>query len=254
MRFDTSMESLIGIGRSESFADLNNPDFARNLLSSSSNLYASSGKIIHNLTPKQRHLSPRETQSTGNARGRHSFSGKPTTEDPLNAAANGGKPFGISESHNFPPFLPARSFSFLHTKKLNTESFPLKRVFPFGFGFFFFFWPWGFLFRFHFDLDFLIRVDKVTLFGFLLDFIRNTHKIKCYTTSVLTALGPPIRTFIDWIFFLLFTQILTNIILMIYKNAFNARCSPWQLIGGVSWAENESLCAIKKTTTVHQIS
>lgn len=44
MRFDTSMESLIGIGRSESFADLNNPDFARSLLSSSSSLYANSGE------------------------------------------------------------------------------------------------------------------------------------------------------------------------------------------------------------------
>jgi hypothetical protein len=43
MRFDTSMESLIGIGRSESFADLNNPDFARNLLSSSSSLFSGSG-------------------------------------------------------------------------------------------------------------------------------------------------------------------------------------------------------------------
>lgn len=44
MRFDTSMESLIGIGRSESFADLNNSDFARNLLSSSSSLFSGSGK------------------------------------------------------------------------------------------------------------------------------------------------------------------------------------------------------------------
>lgn len=43
MRFDTSMESLIGIGRSESFADLNNPDFARTLLSSSGGLFGNSG-------------------------------------------------------------------------------------------------------------------------------------------------------------------------------------------------------------------
>jgi hypothetical protein len=39
MRFDTSLENL-GIGRSESFVDLNNPDFARTLLGSSSNLFA----------------------------------------------------------------------------------------------------------------------------------------------------------------------------------------------------------------------
>jgi hypothetical protein len=40
MRFDTSMESLIGIGRSESFADLN---FAKNIIGSSSNLMNPSG-------------------------------------------------------------------------------------------------------------------------------------------------------------------------------------------------------------------
>lgn len=50
MRFDTSMENLIGIGRSESYVDLNNPDFARTLMNSSGNLFAaaaaaSSGKI-----------------------------------------------------------------------------------------------------------------------------------------------------------------------------------------------------------------
>lgn len=48
MRFDTSMESLIGIGRSESFADINNTDFARTLLGSSSNLFASSGEKAFN--------------------------------------------------------------------------------------------------------------------------------------------------------------------------------------------------------------
>lgn len=40
MRFDTSMENLIGIGRSESFADLN---FAKNIIGSSSNLMSTSG-------------------------------------------------------------------------------------------------------------------------------------------------------------------------------------------------------------------
>jgi hypothetical protein len=40
MRFDTSMENLIGIGRSESYVDLNNPDFARTLMSSTGNLFA----------------------------------------------------------------------------------------------------------------------------------------------------------------------------------------------------------------------
>lgn len=48
MRFDTSMENLIGIGRSESYVDLNNPDFARTLMSSSGNLFAaaSSGNFF----------------------------------------------------------------------------------------------------------------------------------------------------------------------------------------------------------------
>ncbi|XP_070494506.1 kinesin-like protein KIF13A isoform X4 [Chironomus tepperi] len=72
MRFDTSMENLIGIGRSESYVDLNNSDFAKTLLGSSNNLFAA---------------------STGNARGRHSFSGKSTTEDPLNA--NSKPSFGL---------------------------------------------------------------------------------------------------------------------------------------------------------------
>lgn len=45
MRFDTSMESLIGIGRSESFADLNNPEFAKTLLSSSSGVFSGAGEI-----------------------------------------------------------------------------------------------------------------------------------------------------------------------------------------------------------------
>lgn len=40
MRFDTSMENLVGIGRSESFADLN---FAKNIIGSSSNLMSTSG-------------------------------------------------------------------------------------------------------------------------------------------------------------------------------------------------------------------
>lgn len=45
MRFDTSMESLINIGRSESYADLNNPDFgiARSFMNSSSSLFSGSG-------------------------------------------------------------------------------------------------------------------------------------------------------------------------------------------------------------------
>lgn len=45
MRFDTSMESLINIGRSESFADLNNPDFgiARSIMNSQNSLFINSG-------------------------------------------------------------------------------------------------------------------------------------------------------------------------------------------------------------------
>ena len=48
MRFDTSMESLINIGRSESYADLNNPDFgiARSFMNSSSSLFSGSGEIF----------------------------------------------------------------------------------------------------------------------------------------------------------------------------------------------------------------
>lgn len=51
MRFDASMESLINIGRSESFADLNNSDFgiSRSLLNSSNHrdlFMTSQGKLI----------------------------------------------------------------------------------------------------------------------------------------------------------------------------------------------------------------
>lgn len=52
MRFDTSMESLINIGRSESYADLNNPDFgiARTFMNSQ-NLFMSSGGICIDFCP-----------------------------------------------------------------------------------------------------------------------------------------------------------------------------------------------------------
>lgn len=94
MRFDTSMESLIGIGRSESYADLNNPDFTRNLLSSSSSLFAGPGEI--NFKHIQENYDSKNF--AGNARGRHSFSGKSSVEDPLNAAAaNCTKSFGIGK-------------------------------------------------------------------------------------------------------------------------------------------------------------
>ncbi|KAG5679191.1 hypothetical protein PVAND_008778 [Polypedilum vanderplanki] len=80
MRFDTSMENLMtGIGRSESYVDLNNPEFARTIMNSSGNLFAAAN-------------------SGGNTRGgRHSFSGKSSTEDPLNA---NGKPFGLASPAN----------------------------------------------------------------------------------------------------------------------------------------------------------
>lgn len=71
MRFDTSMESLIGIGRSESFVELNNQT-----VSSTYSLFS---------TP-------------GNTRSRQSFSGKSSAEDPLNANLNIGKPFGMGKS------------------------------------------------------------------------------------------------------------------------------------------------------------
>lgn len=112
MRFDTSMESLIGIGRSESFADLNNSDLARNLLSSSSSLFGGSGENERFAISLMENFIAVKNRSTGNARGRHSFSGKSSVEDPLNATANGGKPFGISELHNR---FSLRSF-FLHTR------------------------------------------------------------------------------------------------------------------------------------------
>jgi len=87
------MESLIGIGRSESYADLNNPDFARSL-----NLFANAGECRRRRRfPSELLLKQHRISLTGSTRGRHSFSGKSTTEvDPLNA---NGKPFGIGKLH-----------------------------------------------------------------------------------------------------------------------------------------------------------
>lgn len=101
MRFDTSMESLINIGRSESYADLNNPDFgiARSFMNSSSSLFSGSGEFFARVvTDKVSNLIDILTGAA--VRGRHSFSGKATVEvDPLNA--NGVKPFGIGKLLTF---------------------------------------------------------------------------------------------------------------------------------------------------------
>lgn len=101
------MESLIGIGRSESFADLNNPDFARNLLSS--------GNLL--LTPFCPLNNKKANNSLiGNTRGRHSFSGKSSVEDPLGATT---KPFGIGKRHAFQYHIKL----FFNTR-INTYGFP----------------------------------------------------------------------------------------------------------------------------------
>ncbi|XP_055840153.1 kinesin-like protein KIF13B isoform X4 [Episyrphus balteatus] len=67
MRFDVSMESLINVGRSESFVDLNNTDFSKQFLSQSGQ---------------------QGTRDFG-VRNRHSFGGKGSNDD------SPGKPFGI---------------------------------------------------------------------------------------------------------------------------------------------------------------
>ena len=88
------MESLIGIGRSESFADLNNSDMARNLMGSSSNLFSNSGKRAFDCD-----FTTQFSKSTfiplANTRNRHSFSGK-SSEDPLGVTSS-TKPFGIGK-------------------------------------------------------------------------------------------------------------------------------------------------------------
>lgn len=107
MRFDTSMENLIGIGRSESFADLN---FAKNIIGSSSNLMSTSGDcryhyhdddLFNSKTEEGKkflsifHFSP-FTSTAGNARNRHSFSGKSSAEE-NNFTTTSSKPFGMSK-------------------------------------------------------------------------------------------------------------------------------------------------------------
>ncbi|XP_055686060.1 kinesin-like protein KIF13A isoform X2 [Lutzomyia longipalpis] len=84
MRFDTSMESLITVGRSESFADLNNPEYgvSRSFMASQvhRDLFSQSGN----------------SRDFG-MRSRHSFGGKGGSED---AMPGSGKPFGIASPAN----------------------------------------------------------------------------------------------------------------------------------------------------------
>lgn len=107
MRFDTSMENLIGIGRSESFADLN---FAKNIIGSSNNLMSTSGDCRYHyqndLFNSKKNLSifhftllffPPSSTSAGNARNRHSFSGKSSTEESSNFTTTSSKTFGMSK-------------------------------------------------------------------------------------------------------------------------------------------------------------
>ncbi|XP_059615560.1 kinesin-like protein KIF13B isoform X7 [Phlebotomus argentipes] len=79
MRFDTSMESLITVGRSESFADLNNPEYgvSRSFMAS---------QIHRDL------LSQTATNRDFGMRNRHSFGGKAGNEETMTGS---GKPFGI---------------------------------------------------------------------------------------------------------------------------------------------------------------
>ncbi|XP_059615557.1 kinesin-like protein KIF13B isoform X4 [Phlebotomus argentipes] len=79
MRFDTSMESLITVGRSESFADLNNPEYgvSRSFMASQ----------IH------RDLLSQTTNRDFGMRNRHSFGGKAGNEETMTGS---GKPFGIA--------------------------------------------------------------------------------------------------------------------------------------------------------------
>lgn len=99
MRFDTSMENLMtGIGRSESYVDLNNPEFARTLMNSSGNLFAAANSGESKKKRVKSFSIKTFSHIIGNTRGgRHSFSGKSTTEDPLNAST---KPFGLGKLHD----------------------------------------------------------------------------------------------------------------------------------------------------------
>ncbi|XP_059615562.1 kinesin-like protein KIF13A isoform X9 [Phlebotomus argentipes] len=84
MRFDTSMESLITVGRSESFADLNNPEYgvSRSFMAS---------QIHRDL------LSQTATNRDFGMRNRHSFGGKAGNEETMTGS---GKPFGIASPAN----------------------------------------------------------------------------------------------------------------------------------------------------------
>lgn len=107
-----------------------------------------------------------ENLSTGNGRGRHSFSGKSSVEDPLNANSSGGKPFGIGELHNL-RFEVLFSRGFLTHKNINTKfSTNFLLAFPFV------------TLKFSFILVFSLRRVETVIFSW---YIKNTHKMKCYT-------------------------------------------------------------------------
>lgn len=150
MRFDTSMESLIGIGRSESFADLNNPDFARSLLSSTSSLYANSGEK----TPLEfikKILLNRWTFNPNRKRSRSSqFQRKIVSRRSIERDSQRWKTLRNQWVAQFPPFIFLRSFFSYTQRNWTLKVFHKKRVFRLDF--FIFLWPWRIFFRFHFDL------------------------------------------------------------------------------------------------------
>lgn len=155
--------------------------------------------------------------STGNARGRHSFSGKSTVEDPLNAT-NGGKPFGISELHIFPCSFSLEFFFLTHKEiehwKFSTKVFPLV-----------FLWPWGFLcfsFRFCYSI-FLSSSGKCNFFGFL-NISKHTqnkmlHNLRFYCSRLQLeplSIDFSVQNISSFLFFFsTFLRLNTNIILMI---------------------------------------
>lgn len=86
MRFDTSMDGICNVARSESFADLNNPDMSLSrLMNTGNNLKLS---FLRTYTDTFFLV-----QQTGTIRTRHSFGGKTENGDPLGGLPT--KQFGI---------------------------------------------------------------------------------------------------------------------------------------------------------------
>lgn len=175
MRFDTSMESLIGIGRSESFADLNNSDFARSLLTSSTSLYGIAGeqkKLVISLMENFKAINNRPVRKHSRS---PQFQWKVDSGGSFECHSQRWKTLRNQWVAQFPPFILFRSFLSYTQRNWTLKVFhknKKKRFFPFGF----LFCDLGGFFLWFCFFSNLSSEKKVTLVIFLCFFLKKYIK------------------------------------------------------------------------------